>query len=78
LPQVDNYSAQRRITKTYYKRIFMKKKYQRPHIYHTLIKCEDLFAAASVTVQPGGNDGFPSIVEEEIQTSEKDWIFNAE
>jgi len=56
----------------------MKKKYQRPHIYHTLIKCEDLFAAASVTVQPGGNDGFPSIVEEEIQTSEKDWIFNAE
>lgn len=56
----------------------MKKKYQVPIISISLIRCENFLAAASVTVSPGDNNGYPLIIDEELQTSEKDWVFDVE
>ncbi|MCY4778594.1 hypothetical protein ORI89_02950 [Sphingobacterium sp. UT-1RO-CII-1] len=53
-------------------------KYQPPSLKKTEIELEYSIAASSTTVSPGGggsNNHQPWITEEEVETIEKDWIF---
>lgn len=52
-------------------------KYQPPRLKRTEIELEYSIAASSTTTSPGGgsNNHQPWITEEEVETIEKDWIF---
>lgn len=55
----------------------LRKKYKAPSINMSQIELEYSIAASSTTTSPGGgsNNHQPWITEEEVETIEKDWIF---